>query len=1131
MNIIGVAVGRQGNGYLLKFKMNGGLQYLGAIHFNDIYFQEGVLTFLPQNFHDYWRNKDQRIVYSPYGIEWIELTENEFNLLGHIEDARNFESFSLAAFLAPLARDESAGVHVCATGTVTEENGETVVGEVGEISEKYNVFSNWVNAQNDNNASYIFVYVSEQEIKFEENNQITLIWFTPKTSVDKIVYRLENTIVVQERQKYTYTDLMLTELTGYKKSLKQIDFYFSGNKSSDLLFDPQIFKKIDEIINDDENPDAEFSLNFNTVEYYASQQRMDGQQKVPTWINNFLEEDQSYNFAKINDINDEMSVFANTLEPQLEMLIDSILRSGNEKIELNHFENDNQDFFSGNYKKRSAIVISGETGKPLWMCYSEVPDQDTQREGRICIYKPQDNDGQNEIKEQIKEITQLFSPDGKDNARSLSSCFNPFVLIGFPGTGKTETTKFFARMEHLKDNGNSEATKIFNSDDRINNRAFSDNDESKEFRSKFDWAYPSRKEAKIMMEDLVEKKLGTADNRTKEYYYNMYREIEYNVRRHQVSDSIDLAWVLQQRLDLGAKEILEPDVRRQLYICKYKTIFLINAKFPFSEEGFIKAKKRIPSIEENTWECIKRNLSELEAEGNNDLFKNMSEHAFAEYFDEVYKEHPETAAKGPRRNIYNYKNEALGQACENNCKTPCSNKDCIYWTVENIKKFHDLLKEKIWDRRFRYYLDYCQYIVVRKDSVETTADSVNKIVESKEYKNGVVKITEKPAPFYNKEKGSFAEYTEKNRFPEIWNSVFIDLPWDRFVNTHKVSEYLQNTRDDLRNYVESFSDESLECFFKNAEFMRSEFFLYHIILEKWMSEGKNIMHLFLEKKEKDWLKKKNDYLIPMLNEIIFQTSTLSEERINGYLNFMTTGNAHDLSQETRYTPEDDMQLIYNGINPMESIKTDYENAKAKQLYKEIYEYLGKRKYSRFDLIPDNAGVELFSDYLFDLYLLQTNTVQKIVMHLKPYPMFVSDATKTDFETLKGIITNKYPQISTMLTQYEKEERLIIQSDEEEFFFTPYFKDCRFVENIMKSGCELLIVKGDLNYRRLVGDLKWKWTQPIKPIIGTFVTCRCLCLRCIKSDVLLGLAEKDAMEVEKIPKSKLTSGKYATIQFI
>ena len=147
-------------------------------------------------------------------------------------------------------------------------------------------------------------------------------------------------------------------------------------------------------------------------------------------------------------------------------------------------------------------------------------------------------------------------------------------------------------------------------------------------------------------------------------------------------------------------------------------------------------------------------------------------------------------------------------------------------------------------------------------------------------------------------------------------------------------------------------------------------------------------------------------------------------------------------------------------------------------------------------------------------------------------MFVSDATASDFETLKTIIEGEFPEISTMLTQYESEGRLVIKADEEEFFYVPYFKDCEFIKTIMKSDCELLIVKGDLNYRRLVGDLKWKWTQPIKSIIAPFITCKCLCLRCIKSDVLLGLTEADAEQVENtIPPEELPKGKYATIQFI
>lgn len=370
-----------------------------------------------------------------------------------------------------------------------------------------------------------------------------------------------------------------------------------------------------------------------------------------------------------------------------------------------------------------------------------------------------------------------------------------------------------------------------------------------------------------------------------------------------------------------------------------------------------------------------------------------------------------------------------------------------------------------------------------------------------------------PTPFYNNEVGSFAEFTLQSRFPEIWNSVFKYYPWNDFIENHKVMEFLLNTKKAQKLYLEQFSDKTLKEFFYNSEFLRSEFFLYHIILEKWKSEGNNILELFFAKKKQDWPRKEDNPLISTLVNDLLHITNIDFEIFKKYLNFMLTGNAHDLSQENNYKPEENIKLIN------------------KDIFKCVFDLLNEKENSRIDILADNAGCELLSDILFSCYLLKINFTQQIIIHLKPLPMFVSDATKGDYDFIRKRIEYEYPQLGSLLIQYEKDKQLIIQSDEEELFYVPYFKDCKFIKTIIKAGCRLLIVKGDLNYRRLVGDLKWENTQPIKPIIAPFITCRCLCLRCIKSDVLLGLTKEEAAEVNNIPRHELTKGKFATIQFI
>ncbi|CCA76757.1 hypothetical protein PIIN_10745 [Serendipita indica DSM 11827] len=82
-----------------------------------------------------------------------------------------------------------------------------------------------------------------------------------------------------------------------------------------------------------------------------------------------------------------------------------------------------------------------------------------------------------------------------------------------------------------------------------------------------------------------------------------------------------------------------------------------------------------------------------------------------------------------------------------------------------------------------------------------------------------------------------------------------------------------------------------------------------------------------------------------------------------------------------------------------------------------------------------------------------------------------------------------------------------------------------------SKSSLVIFKGDLNYRKLTGDVKWPvnttFSEALGPLRGSFPI---LSLRTNKADVAVGIAEKIARELDKEGIAWRTSGKYALISF-
>jgi len=60
--------------------------------------------------------------------------------------------------------------------------------------------------------------------------------------------------------------------------------------------------------------------------------------------------------------------------------------------------------------------------------------------------------------------------------------------------------------------------------------------------------------------------------------------------------------------------------------------------------------------------------------------------------------------------------------------------------------------------------------------------------------------------------------------------------------------------------------------------------------------------------------------------------------------------------------------------------------------------------SEVHMFNDNSGMELVSDLALVHFLLSSGKVAKVVMHLKPYPFFVSDAIRSDIHHTLSILS-------------------------------------------------------------------------------------------------------------------------------
>jgi len=156
------------------------------------------------------------------------------------------------------------------------------------------------------------------------------------------------------------------------------------------------------------------------------------------------------------------------------------------------------------------------------------------------------------------------------------------------------------------------------------------------------------------------------------------------------------------------------------------------------------------------------------------------------------------------------------------------------------------------------------------------------------------------------------------------------------------------------------------------------------------------------------------------------------------------------------------------------------------------------------VLADNAGTELALDLgLVDALLEDPAT--RVTVHLKMQPVFVSDALPRDvWNTLDRMNARRGAAggVARRLREAFDAGRLTLAPD-------PYWSGPRFLWEAPShiigalSSATVVVVKGDANYRRVVGDALWPPDAPFAEAAG-YAPFPLLCLRTMKSDSVLGL---------------------------
>jgi uncharacterized protein with ATP-grasp and redox domains len=396
-----------------------------------------------------------------------------------------------------------------------------------------------------------------------------------------------------------------------------------------------------------------------------------------------------------------------------------------------------------------------------------------------------------------------------------------------------------------------------------------------------------------------------------------------------------------------------------------------------------------------------------------------------------------------------------------------------------------------------------------------------------------------PEPLRGSKIGSFAHDTVVRRLPDIVRRTIAENDFSpNVVNT------LQNLIDDIPeaqirllddpdapdregwdHYVESY----LGMNWLEVPWFFAEFYLYRRILEAIRYFRKTETgHLH----DPYWLQKKRglenlqhtmQYLCAQSNRWIDQHGD-GREALGKMLLLDLWGNKADLS----IWPQGEGDL---GNNRQQWGDTEHLVVNDTKM---LVEYLVNLEpgEARIDLLLDNAGMELTADLILTDFLLSKGYAHTVVLHPKSYPVFVSDALRKDVEEtisyLEGRSISDCSLVGKRLQAFLGSGRLIYR---QHTFWTsplPFWEMPEDLRAFLERS-NLVISKGDANYRRLLGDRHWTFTTPFEHILS-FIPAPLLVLRTCKSDVMCGLAagQEDSLTV-KDPEW-MTNGQWGLIQF-
>jgi len=374
-----------------------------------------------------------------------------------------------------------------------------------------------------------------------------------------------------------------------------------------------------------------------------------------------------------------------------------------------------------------------------------------------------------------------------------------------------------------------------------------------------------------------------------------------------------------------------------------------------------------------------------------------------------------------------------------------------------------------------------------------------------------------PAPWRTSEPGTFAHDTLRVRVPEILASTRARLPPhppDVAAALDELAHELVGGR--LRPRWDAAAAPHVGHSWLDLPWFFAESFFYRRLLEATGYFGQGALadvDPFAAAKNDEW---RPDEAPRRCADALDAAPAGIADRLRALLHASLWGNRADLS--------------YNVARHLGSHSGDADSDLLVDDAAAVSAFVLARPRRHVVLIADNAGTELLMDLALADHLLATAGVERVSIHVKTHPTFVSDAITADIDAGLVALRGGRPAAAALAERvraWRAQNRLRV--DTHWFYTSDLFYPALPPElHTTLAAADLVVLKGDANYRRLCSDAPWPPETPFTEVVAHFPT-SLVALRTFKAEVVVGLPPGAAAHAATRDARWMVSGRFAVVQ--